>query len=265
MRMLPVSDAEFACLELCDGSVDFDLPFLSTESRDVIQSLITRGLIEICGQTPDASNSPAIDPAQQYKRYTNRFIAGIHWSITRRCNYRCKHCLMDAGSDRSANEPSFHEIEAIIDQIAVCGIPSVSLTGGEPLVRDDFLDIVASLSDHDILLSEVYTNGSLVTESLLESLETLGQKPTFVISFDGVGCHDWLRGIEGAEQAVERAIRLITSHDMRVYATMTLHSGNADRILETALKLAEWGATSLQVSAMYDEGRWGKRSSHPPP
>lgn len=249
LRLIPVSGAEFACLVLCDGSVDLTLPTIPADVREAAADLARRGLIEPCAP------GEGIDPEQAHQGFPNRFVRLIHWSITGRCNYRCRHCLMNADAS-DCPEPSFDEVAAIVGQIAVCGIPAVALTGGEPLVREDFPAIAELLCRRGIRISAISTNGSLVNAELLDFLEQLGQRPAFIISFDGVGHHDWLRGVRGAEAAAERAIRLVAARGLPVVATMTLHAGNADSIVETALALASWGASELDVSLMCDEGRW---------
>ncbi|WP_289466325.1 radical SAM protein, partial [Klebsiella pneumoniae] len=70
-----------------------------------------------------------------------RYIRTAHWSITGRCNYRCKHCYMSA-PDAKLGELSHETIMSIVQQLIDCGIYQVSLTGGEPLVRKDFMEIV---------------------------------------------------------------------------------------------------------------------------
>ena len=257
LALAPLSATEFACLELCDGSVDFDLPTIPADEREAAADLACRGLIEPCAP------GEGIDPEQAHRSFPNRFVRLIHWSITGRCNYHCRHCLMDAGSKGAVSsvagggrEPSFAEIEAIVEQIAACGIPAVALTGGEPLLREDFAAIAKLLSRRAIRVAAISTNGSLVSEGLLDTLDKLGQRPQFVLSFDGVGHHDWLRGVPGAEAAAERAIRLLTGRGFRTIATLTAHSGNVDSIVETALALSSWGASELDVSLMCDEGRW---------
>ena len=68
-------------------------------------------------------------------------------SITGRCNYRCKHCYLSAPSAKLGELPHETMLE-IIEQLAACGVQQVSLTGGEPLVRGDWWQLVDALTRH---------------------------------------------------------------------------------------------------------------------
>jgi len=96
--------------------------------------------------------------------------------------------------------PTHEQLMDVVEQLAECGVCSVGITGGEPLVRKDFLDIIDALVEREIAVSTIYTNGWLVDEVLLDELEKRGVRAGFQLSFDGVGCHDFLRGVSGAEE-----------------------------------------------------------------
>ncbi len=69
-------------------------------------------------------------------------------SVTDRCNFRCQYCMPADGLpwlERSAIL-RFEEIERIVGVLAGMGVSDVRLTGGEPLVRRDFPDLVARLA-----------------------------------------------------------------------------------------------------------------------
>lgn len=130
---------------------------------------------------------------QQYHFYPNRYLRAVHWAITGRCNCRCRHCYMSAPSGKTGDY-STEECLEIIGQMEKAGIQVVNLTGGEALVRKDFFRIAERLTQAGIRIGTIMSNGFLVDEPLLKRLEQLGQKPEFNMSFDGIGCHDWLRG-----------------------------------------------------------------------
>ena len=128
---------------------------------------------------PSGSRSPPASDAAQ-----NRFVRTAHWSITGKCNYRCRHCYMSA-PDAKLGEIDHDTMMDLARQIADCGILEVSLTGGEPLVRRDFMELVDALLSYRIRIAQIYTNGKLVDEKLLDQLEERGIRPEFNMSYDG--------------------------------------------------------------------------------
>ncbi len=151
-------------------------------------------------------------------------------------------------------EYSREECLEIIRQMAEAGIQEVSLTGGEALVQSAFREIVTALTDAGIRIDTIMSNGLLVTGDLLRFLKELGQKPEFNMSFDGIGRHDWLRGVEGVEDAVLRAFRLCREHGFPTGAEYCLHKGNLDVFSESVELLASLGCGSLKVNGISDEG-----------
>jgi len=82
-------------------------------------------------------------------------------SPTMHCNYNCKGCY---SRSRPANdELSTDELDTLFSEAEELGIHSIVLTGGEPLLRDDILDLIAH---HHRLLFLLITNGSLVTPDI---------------------------------------------------------------------------------------------------
>jgi radical SAM protein with 4Fe4S-binding SPASM domain len=86
--------------------------------------------------------------------------------ITARCNNNCRHCCINLpAGDREARdqELSFEEIKEIIDQAVSMGAIWSLITGGEPLLREDFSSIYLHLKKKGLLVS-VFTNATLITE-----------------------------------------------------------------------------------------------------
>ena len=155
--------------------------------------------------------------------------------------------------------PSFEQLLMIADQLEECGVHRVSLTGGEPLIRKDFLELADALADRGIHIVTLFTNGELVTRRLLEALKQRSIRCDFQISFDGTqGWHDWMRGIDGAGASVERAIRLCVEEGFQVSCAMCLHKNNVHVLRESVQYLAALGVDSLKVSAASAEGEWKK-------
>ena len=90
--------------------------------------------------------------------------------ITARCNLNCRHCYINLPSNDTqarSGELTLREIDAIADQAVSLGAIWVLLSGGEPLLRDDFPEIYLSLKRKGLLVS-VFTNATLVRDEQID-------------------------------------------------------------------------------------------------
>ena len=248
MKFHPVSGIRQAVLDMANAAVNFNLPMLPQAIRDEALALERRGWITRCARGAKA---------KQYRSYPNHLIGLGKWSITGRCNYRCRHCFLSAPDARFGELPTA-ECLRIIREMAEVGIHAVTLTGGEPLVREDFLTLVDELCKHDITVTQIATNGALVNERLLDALEDRGVRPIFAMSFDGVGWHDWLRGIPGAEKQLMGKFELLARRGFTTSSAMTLHRKNVGVLRESINRLADVGASLAIINRMLEVGEWLK-------
>ncbi len=238
-------------LELCSGKVDFRLPMISGAMRETAASLAAAGVIHEC-----APGAP-LDEGQRYRLYPNRFMSTVHWSVTGRCNCRCRHCYMSA-PDAKFGELPHADVMRIIEEMGACGVLRCSITGGEALVRSDFWDIIDALRAQEIRIVQIYSNGFLVNERLLDGFAARGLFPEFNMSFDGTGTHDWLRGIDGAEKAVRRAFTLCRERGFPTGAEMCLWRDNLPTLRGSVQLLAELGCRALKTTPIADTGAWAE-------
>ena len=232
-----LSQARYNAIKKCDGLHE-ENSFSAEESNFVLNS----GLVDKI-ETPSALRAE-----QEYKFYDNRFMASVHWLITGKCNARCKHCYMSA-PDAVFGEPSHELCMNIIDKMAACGIQSVTLSGGDPLIRKDFWEIVDSLLSHGIFIEKVMTNGLLLNDSLLDKFEARGIKPSIQMSFDGTdGWHDWMRGIKGAEKAVVHAFDICHKRGFDTSCGFCWHKGNRHVLHDSLKLLGSLGVGSVKVN-----------------
>ncbi len=249
--VLFLSARDFAAIELCDGQIDDGLPLFDGETRETLKRLSEAGIVHAA---PDGS--ARLSPDQRYRRYPNRYVSTAHWSITGRCNYRCRHCYLDA-PDAKMGELDHETTMEIARQIVECGIGRVSLTGGEPLVRKDFMDIVDYLTENGVRIVQIYSNGRLVTERLLDELAARGVRPEFNMSYDGDGgWHDWMRGVDGAAADVLRAFDLCRAKGFPTGAEMCLHAGNVGLLRQSVNTLAAHGCASLKTNPVSPTELW---------
>jgi GTP 3',8-cyclase len=80
-------------------------------------------------------------------RFGRRFPY-LRLSVTDRCNFRCTYCLPH-GYQKTADAPpelSLPEMVRLVSGFAALGVSKLRLTGGEPTVRADFMDIIAAMA-----------------------------------------------------------------------------------------------------------------------
>jgi cyclic pyranopterin phosphate synthase len=113
------------------------------------------------------ATEPAAAAAQRLTDPQGRRIEYLRLSVTDRCNYRCTYCMPEGGVDHldRADILSFEEIVSVVTCFARMGVRRLRVTGGEPTVRRDLVDLVHRLRAvpgiDDLALS---TNGHLLAE-----------------------------------------------------------------------------------------------------
>ena len=127
----------------------------------------------------------------------------VSWNTTNACNMYCAHCYRDAGC-KSDEELNTTEAKALLDGIARAGFKIMIFSGGEPLMRQDILELVSYAAS--LKLIPVFgTNGTLITKEMAHKLKEAGAKG-MGISLDSLDKekHNKFRAFEGAwEGAVE--------------------------------------------------------------
>jgi radical SAM protein with 4Fe4S-binding SPASM domain len=103
-----------------------------------------------------------------WKKLVERDIPYSFWiEITARCNNNCRHCFVNSGRGENEKEISDQEILKVADEAASMGCLNCTVTGGEPLMRDDFANIYTYLKRKGFLIT-LFTNATLITEDILE-------------------------------------------------------------------------------------------------
>ncbi len=160
-------------------------------------------------------------------------------------------------------ELSDGEVLSLIDQVSDMGVPAVTFSGGEPMMRSGLLHFVSRARAKSLAVT-LLTTGSLVTA---ETAACLAQEQVRVkVSLDGVTpeTHDSLRS-QGAFAAALRGIRLLQSADIRdLVVQYSVHRENMQEISRLPEFLKSIGVRNLVVGLVKPAGRaWAGRSRTP--
>lgn len=150
----------------------------------------------------------------------------VVWNYTNACNLRCKHCYQSA-SKPLPDELNLDEKKDIIDQLAENDVVALAFSGGEPLMAPDFFEI-ASYASHNNMYVTLATNGTLLTEKIVDKLVKCGVK-YIEISLDAATpeIHDNFRGIEGAWKKTLEGIKNAVGNEelfVCIASTITQHN-----------------------------------------
>ncbi|MBT3189495.1 MAG: GTP 3',8-cyclase MoaA [Anaerolineae bacterium] len=107
-----------------------------------------------------------------------RSVTYLRISITDRCNLRCAYCLPASGIKWIPREDllTADEIIYVVETAASLGVSKIRLTGGEPLIRPDLLEIVARISATPGIQDLSLTTNAILLEKMAQPLADAGLK-----------------------------------------------------------------------------------------
>lgn len=178
----------------------------------------------------------------------------VFWDITEACNLRCRHCYGLTGRPMPA-ELATAEVRRALGEMAACGVASLSFSGGEPLLRKDFLDIAEYAGSRGFASVGVATNGTLVTSASARRLKEAGLTAQVSIDGDTATVHDRMRGVRGAFDRALRGIRLLQEAGIDVSVCTSASTINVDRIPAIIELMDRIGVRQYRVQGVLPVGR----------
>ena len=162
--------------------------------------------------------------------------------VTARCNLACRHCSVYGDGPIEGDLP-LDEWRAILAKLAQWKVLKLTVSGGEPMVREDFVELVREMRALPFRLS-VNTNATLVTDEVARALsEARPRLESVMVSLDGARpeTHDAQRGpgvFERMAGGVERLLR--AGVPVGFYCTVTaLNLGEVEGVARWALSRGE--------------------------
>ncbi|MEW6243773.1 MAG: putative heme d1 biosynthesis radical SAM protein NirJ1 [Bacillota bacterium] len=153
----------------------------------------------------------------------------VVWNVTRTCNLRCIHCYANSDDARPGGELDTAEAKRFIEQLAEFSVPVILFSGGEPLMRHDFMELLTHARKMGIRCT-ISTNGTKITRSVANALKEADV--SYVgISLDGIGDkNDRFRGRKGAFDMALQGIRNCLEAGQRVGLRFTLNRHNYEEL-----------------------------------
>ena len=163
----------------------------------------------------------------------------VNLELTAECNLKCMHCFGKFGNGHF-KELSLEEIKDLAEQLKKLQVYEVALSGGEPLLREDFFEVAKAFVTGGFAVG-LMTNGSLVDEHMADNIARAGLN-SIGVSLDGVrsDTHDPFRGVRGSFQKTMKGIQLLHDRGMslKIYTVLNrLNSGEMKALLELYRRL----------------------------
>lgn len=182
-------------------------------------------------------------------------LAPMHmvWLATNACNARCSHCSSNSAR-RTPDELTTTEAARLFEDLADFGVLDLAVSGGEPLLRPDLLDLLQYARTLGFSTG-VGSNGGKLNHRQASALAAAGLG-RLQISLDGFrDAHDQLRRWPGLFDRVLHSITIAMDAGLRVHLCCTISSLNAHRLEEFVEFVAGLGVHRLNVSRYVPTGR----------
>lgn len=155
----------------------------------------------------------------------------VVWNMTKRCNLKCVHCYAKAVDPEGKDEISTEQGKSIIDDLAQFGAPVMLFSGGEPLVREDLID----LAKHAVskgMRAVISTNGTLITQQKAKELKDVGLSYVGISLDGGQEVHDKFRGVPNSFKRALEGIANCQAEGLKVGLRFTVNKRNVQDVPE---------------------------------
>jgi radical SAM protein with 4Fe4S-binding SPASM domain len=160
---------------------------------------------------------------------------------------KCRHCYIDIHHD---DELTFPEWQDVIEQLKAAGAIYLLMTGGEIMLRPDFMDIAAYARQHGLVPGFI-TNGALVTREIARDIAAL--KP-FSVSVSLYGAspetHDWITQVPGSYERTLNGIKLLIGQGLQVLVQTTVMKTNISELSRIEEMVANLGGSTKIATGM---------------
>lgn len=152
-------------------------------------------------------------PARLYEAASSRLLPlEVTLELTSHCNFACPYCYL--ADTPTGEDLDSLRITALLDELSAMGTLMLVLSGGEPLLRPDWLDIARNARQLGMAVS-LLTNGSRVDPAAAAALARLDVTVQLSLPAATERTGRTLTGVEGGTEAAVSALRLLAAQGVR--------------------------------------------------
>jgi len=146
----------------------------------------------------------------------------VYWEMTIACDLVCKHCRAESIPCRDPQELTTEDGKALMRDVKTMGSMMI-LTGGDPMKREDLLDLIAYARDIRLPLGITPSTTPTLTRDIVRQFRMLGVA-AMGISLDGPNAevHDTFRGVSGTFEHSMKALKWAKEFHLQVQVNTTV-------------------------------------------
>jgi radical SAM protein with 4Fe4S-binding SPASM domain len=210
----------------------------------------------------DAYRSPSLDHVTFDLGYIELPILS-EVALTWRCNIKCQFCyasctcVAESDEDSNMDELSTKDVKKVLDTIRYdAEVPSVSFTGGEPVLRDDLAELVSYASHTLKMRVNLITNGTLITQKAAKTLKKAGLASAQVsIESPDPDIHDRIVGAKQAFQSSFNGLLALKEAGIPVHPHATICQLNQHALQQMAPFAQSLGVDRFSMNMIIPAGR----------
>jgi len=181
----------------------------------------------------------------------------IAFEVTRRCRFNCSYCRAEAGCDVK-EELTTEQCKKILEAVAKFCKPTIILTGGEPMERDDIYELIRYGRDLGLRMV-MATCGYLINDESIVKLKEAGILAlSFSLDAASAETHDAIRQAKGAFDSVIKAAEIARKAGITFQINSTISKLNIDESAGIAELAKRLGAYCFNPFILVPTGR-GKK------
>jgi radical SAM protein with 4Fe4S-binding SPASM domain len=197
----------------------------------LIHKLLEKNIVTLKKRPTNASVDIKLGPHEPW-------LSEVHIDITDKCNLAsfCPHCYRgDKLNKRSKHNTS--DWKKVFDSLSDLGVHKVTISGGEAFLRKDFLSLLKHATAKNILISGIFTNGTINnsrTKKVISFLKKYKINTSFYISMDGPSpfTNDSYRGKGSFKKTLSFVKELKRSSGIKITINSQINILNIDLLTE---------------------------------
>ena len=150
------------------------------------------------------------------------FLDNVHMDITNRCASACRHCYHSLAPGQG-DDLSLARIVSILDDARRLGCARIALSGGEPMLHPEFLQILEAVKSRGLSLMALFTGGHPFQENLVGRVQKIFPNVLILVSLDDFNSDG--SQLRGSAEAIDEAVARYIGMGFKVCVSSLMHRG----------------------------------------